>query len=137
MSRHKSNPLTVQAKDTYDPGDYITVHLDYFNGMRAAIRHAHGDKCICIYCRRDEQPRMETSPAPVEGVVPGSNLERQIQLARQTIERWPDDVRRAMGIVAQETRAATETSECRCGQRTCSQCGEDPANYGNPYGAMR
>lgn len=54
MSKRKSD-LTVQAQDTYDPADYITVHLDYFNGMRAALRHAHGDKCICIYCR-NEQP---------------------------------------------------------------------------------
>lgn len=54
MSRRKSiSELTVQAKDTYDPRDYITVHLDYFNGMRAAIRHVHGGKCICIYCRHD------------------------------------------------------------------------------------
>lgn len=63
---------------------------------------------------------LETSPAPVEGVVPGSNLERQIQLARQTIERWPDDVRRAMGIVAQETPAAPE--KCKCNYPDAWHC---------------
>lgn len=34
----------------------------------------------------------------VEGVVPGSSLERQIQLARKAIAGWPDDVKRAMRI---------------------------------------
>lgn len=50
--RQKLAEMTVQAKDTYDPAKHITVHQDYFNGMVAAIRQAHGEKCICIYCRR-------------------------------------------------------------------------------------
>lgn len=36
--------------------------------------------------------------APVEGVVAGSGLERQINLARRTTAAWPADVRAAMGI---------------------------------------
>lgn len=35
---------------------------------------------------------------PVVGVVAGSNLARQIQLARKAIDGWPNDVRAAMGV---------------------------------------
>lgn len=49
---------------------------------------------------------LETSVQRVEGVVPDSNLERQIQSARKAIEGWPDDVKRAM-------RIPTETSPVR------------------------
>lgn len=35
----------------YDPADYITVHKEYLEGMRAAIRRAHREKCACIYCK--------------------------------------------------------------------------------------
>jgi hypothetical protein len=40
----------------------------------------------------------ETPAEPVAGVMPGSDLERQIQSARATIADWPDDVKRAMGV---------------------------------------
>jgi hypothetical protein len=40
----------------------------------------------------------ETFSEPVEGVVAGSNLERQIQLARAEIATWPASVKRAMNI---------------------------------------
>lgn len=53
--RPKNADLVVQAKDTYDPADYITVHKTFFEGMQKAIREAHsqrnnGRECICIYC---------------------------------------------------------------------------------------
>ena len=63
MNNRQLRDVTVQAKDTYDPADYITVHKDYFNGMVAAIRQAHdrqiGRECICIYCRRDRPGNLE------------------------------------------------------------------------------
>jgi hypothetical protein len=40
----------------------------------------------------------ETSPELIQGVVRGSHLEEQIDLARKTIAVWPDDVKRAMNI---------------------------------------
>jgi hypothetical protein len=35
---------------------------------------------------------------PVEGVVAGSDLEKQIQFARAEIAKWPESVKRAMKI---------------------------------------
>lgn len=48
----------------------------------------------------DLPPRaaQETFAEPVDGVVCGSELELQIQLARKAIDGWPDDVKRAMKI---------------------------------------
>jgi hypothetical protein len=50
--------LTVKAADCYDPVDYYMVHKVFFDGMRAAIREAHGritvtpaGACLCIYCQ--------------------------------------------------------------------------------------
>jgi hypothetical protein len=53
MPKKYKQPLSdmvVKAEDCYDPADYYTVHKKYFDGMRAALRKAHGDGCICIYC---------------------------------------------------------------------------------------
>lgn len=46
----KPNKLTPN-NGWYDPADYITVHEDYLEGMRAALRRAHGEKCVCMYCK--------------------------------------------------------------------------------------
>lgn len=55
MARRKPNrDLVVQAKDCYDPADYILVHNKFFDGMRDAIRAAHRgniSECSCVYCR--------------------------------------------------------------------------------------
>jgi hypothetical protein len=59
--RKDSNDLTVQAKDTYDERDYISVHRKYFDGLRDAVKRAHGGACICIYCRHSERAELETS----------------------------------------------------------------------------
>jgi len=44
----------VKAEDCYDPRDYILVHRNYFDGLREAVKKAHGD-CICIYCRHKDK----------------------------------------------------------------------------------
>jgi hypothetical protein len=52
-----NSDLVVRLEDTYDPADYVLVHKRYFEGMRDAIREAHGKitctpvgSCLCIYC---------------------------------------------------------------------------------------
>jgi len=51
--------LQVQAKDCFDPADYLMVHKEYFTGLLEAVREAHrlindewgdGSRCVCIYC---------------------------------------------------------------------------------------
>lgn len=54
----QNSDLVVKLADTYDPADYLLVHKAYFDGMREAIREAHGrinvtppGACLCIYCQ--------------------------------------------------------------------------------------
>lgn len=46
----RTKEMVVNAKDTYDPRDYITVHEQFFNGLKNAVREAHEHGCSCIYC---------------------------------------------------------------------------------------
>lgn len=50
--KNRLREITVQAKDTYNPEDYVMVHARLFDGMREVIRRVHGDACACIYCGR-------------------------------------------------------------------------------------
>lgn len=63
--------MTVQAKDCYDPADYILVHNKFFDGMREAVREAHhrlrSDKttlCACIYCRVEKASLADSAGVP-------------------------------------------------------------------------
>lgn len=40
MAKTKPNPLTVQAKDCYDPADYVVIHKDYYAKLTQALRDA-------------------------------------------------------------------------------------------------
>lgn len=70
MGKRKApnSDLLVQARDTYDPTEYILVHEKYFDGMRAAIKEAHvrlnGAPCICIYCRHGETAALSAPAEP-------------------------------------------------------------------------
>lgn len=67
MAKRKPNPgLVVQAKDCYDPADYILVHNKFFDGMRKAIREAHKGnvtECSCIYCGVEKASLKRSPPA--------------------------------------------------------------------------
>lgn len=73
MRKQKEN-MKVQAKDTYDPADYISVHYEYFNGLKRALRRAHqektGDPCICIYCRDVIETATDLNGAPDQSTEP-------------------------------------------------------------------
>lgn len=55
----------VQAKDCFDPADYVSVHKDWLAHLEAEIRHLgeiadvctfHTLKTVCVGCRCNRQP---------------------------------------------------------------------------------
>jgi hypothetical protein len=87
---------------------------------------------ITIHSVRREQSAQETPAEPVAGVMPDSDLERQIQSARAAIAAWPDDVKRAMGVELETCPSCKGERFVRFGNQRveCLKC-NDPDSTAN------
>ena len=91
LNFHSTRGVSVNVHDESDP-------------TPAAERCKHGNvidptgSYVCMKCFNEPASGLETFSEPVEGVVRGSSLEREINRARAEIATWPESVKRAMKI---------------------------------------